>query len=405
VLLSWVIALGWTADPNQLSMHLFYRARLVRAYLGASNRRRSRSRKDITQTAAGDDVMIKDLENCYRGGPYHLVNTTLNLVGGKDLATTQRSAANFVISKQYCGSSRTGYRDTREYMNGQFTLGAAVATSGAAASPNMGSVSTTASQAMLLTLLNIRLGFWAPTPNKAHWKEPQARLWPFLTLREFLSQTNDLGAHCYLTDGGHFDNTGLYSLVERGCRFIMMSDCGADPQLQFQDLGEAIRRCRIDFGSEINLEIGPLLRDEHGKSKQHFIVGTIKYSRTHFESLHYKKLDEDARTGTIVLFKPVLTGHEIADVLQYGFKHPKDFPHQTTADQWYDEAQFESYRRLGQLTAQSFLEHFERESRLKAINRKLREGDVFSAEDVEKLFVTALKLANQKSDRKVEELD
>src|SRR5205814_2225920 len=32
VLLSWVVVLGWTADPNQLSMHLFYRARLIRAY-------------------------------------------------------------------------------------------------------------------------------------------------------------------------------------------------------------------------------------------------------------------------------------------------------------------------------------------------------------------------------------
>src|SRR5262249_27592503 len=33
----WVAALGWMVDPNAVSMHQFYKGRLVRAYLGASN--------------------------------------------------------------------------------------------------------------------------------------------------------------------------------------------------------------------------------------------------------------------------------------------------------------------------------------------------------------------------------
>jgi hypothetical protein len=396
VLLGWVVVLGWTADPNQLSMHLFYRARLIRAYLGASNFRRSESRRAITQSVIGDDVRIKDLENCYRGGPYHIINTTLNLVGGSDLATTQRSAAVFTMTKNYCGSSRTGYRDTREYMNGQLTLGTAVAISGAAASPAMGSRTPSAAQAMLMTLLNVRLGFWAPTPNKDYWQESQARLWPFLMLREFMSQTNDLASHCYLTDGAHFENTGLYSLVERGCRYMVVSDCGADPHQQFHDLGEAIRRCRIDFDAEIDIKINPLLPRNGGEAPSHFAIGTIKYSRRHFESLHYTDLSEEARKGIIILFKPVLTGHEDADLIQYGREDAHGFPHQTTADQWYDEAQFESYRRLGQITAHALLEKLEGKE-MEDINNRLKSGRKISSDEVKRLFDIAKSIADSES--------
>jgi len=86
-----------------------------------------------------------------------------------------------------------------------------------------------------------------PTPSHGSWPLSQTRLWPYYLLRESLSQTNDLGSYCYLTDGGHFDNTGLYSLIERGCRYIVLVDNGADPEACFADVGEAIRRCRIDF--------------------------------------------------------------------------------------------------------------------------------------------------------------
>ncbi|MCA1634515.1 MAG: hypothetical protein LC802_12680 [Acidobacteria bacterium] len=370
VSLTWVVAMGWMADPNRLSLHNFYRARLVRAYLGASNKYRSEQLRTIREAVEGDDVLLQDLGNCRRGAPYHLINTTLNLVGGRDLTTAQRSADSFILSRRFCGSSRTGYRDTREYMGGQLSLGTAVAVSGAAASPNMGSKTLTSSLAMLMTFLNVRLGFWAPTPNKKDWRETRARLWPFYMLREFTSQTNDLSTYCYLTDGGHFDNTGLYALVERGCRFIFVADCGADPKPCFQDVGAALRRCRIDFGSEIDLDLTPVTRKrDDGLADSHFAVGSILYSREHAEALGWElppaaaaratdegqRADELARTGVIILFKPVVTGRdEPADVRQFKLENSL-FPQQTTADQWFDEAQFESYRRLGHLSAYSVL--------------------------------------------------
>lgn len=54
-----------------------------------------------------------------------------------------------------------------------------------------------------------------------------------------------------ISDGGHFENLGIYDVVRRYVRFIICSDPGADPQFAFGDLGNAIDRCRRDFGIEI----------------------------------------------------------------------------------------------------------------------------------------------------------
>lgn len=403
--LVWVVALGWMVDPNTVSMHQFYKARLVRAYLGASNPRRLKEHKEIANAVAGDDVSLSLLKNCQRGAPYHLINTTLNLVAGRDLSTAQRSASSFILSKNYCGSLRTNYRPTDSYMNGRLSLGTAVAASGAAVSPSMGSKKPTAAMAMLLTLLNVRLGYWSPTPNKENWKMSQPRLWPFYLLREFLSQTNDLSSYCYLTDGGHFDNTGLYSLVERGCRYIVLVDCGADPQPScFQDLGDAIRRCRIDFGAEVDLKLDNLIENKCQSATQYFAVGEIKYSREHAKALHWKiearenDKDEEAELrGILIYFKPTILGKETADVRQYAIEN-KFFPQQSTANQWFGEAQFESYRRLGQSYAK---EAFEKLEAVKRINRRIR----LSPKDVEAIFVEIYDKYNPKSDQPEETSD
>ena len=343
ILIGAVIAIGWLADPNLLSMHGFYKARLTRAYLGASNA--ARENEQITDAAPGDDVKMTALWNHDAGAPYHLINTTLSLVGGSDLAMSQRSAENFIMSRYHCGSARTGYRCTADYMSGDLSLGTAAAVSGAAASPTMGSQTPSAALSLLLALFNVRLGFWAPTPSGRRWNEPHARLWPFYLLRETLSNTGELGTYCYLTDGGHFDNTGLYALVERGCRYIVICDCGADPRLGFEDIGVAIRRCRIDFGSEIDLKIDEFRarEKENDTAHTHVVWGTIQYQPEHLRMLN---LDEHKSQGVIVWVKPSVTALNAADVRQYRLAHD-DFPQQATADQWYDESQFESYRRLG----------------------------------------------------------
>ena len=66
-------------------------------------------------------------------------------------------------------------------------------------------------------------------------------------------------------------------------------------------------------------------------------------------------LGAESAHGVIVWIKPAVTPKDAVDVQQY-HRANTDFPQQSTADQWYDESQFESYRRLGYSSA---LEAFE----------------------------------------------
>jgi hypothetical protein len=352
-----VVALGWLIDPNAVALHAFYRARLVRAYLGASNVRRN---AEVTETVPGDDVSLREVRNFELGAPHHLVNTTLNLVGGRDLGAAQRSAAPFVLSSIVCGSGRTGYRRTAEYMQGSLTLGTAIAASGAAVSPNMGARTQSAALSLLMGLFNVRLGIWVPNPGKARWMDPQTRLWPFYLLRESLSQTNALGQYTYLTDGGHFENTGLYALVERACRNIIVIDAGEDHEPNFDDIGNAVRLCRIDFGAEVNFPAGferfGAAKDK-GETEVHVAQGTIRYSRAHLEWLGFDRRivaeaaseDRTKPHGTVLWIKPVVAKGDPVDLRQFHLERPP-FPQDTTKDQWFTEQQFESYRSLGALS-------------------------------------------------------
>jgi hypothetical protein len=130
-----------------------------------------------------------------------------------------------------------------------------------------------------------------------------------------------------------------------------MVDCGADPEPCFSDLGDAIRRCRIDFGVDIDLAVDKFQRSGGRLSSTHFVIGTIVYHPEHARRLGWPEPgDKDRRRGTIVWIKPSLLDSDPADVLQYALENCT-FPQQTTADQWFDEAQFESYRRLGWASA------------------------------------------------------
>jgi hypothetical protein len=248
----------------------------------------------------------------------------------------------------------------------------------------MGAGKTTASQAMLMTLLNLRLGFWAPTPGDEHWESRQARLWPFQTLREFLSQTNDLSSYCYLTDGGHFDNLGIYSLVERGCRYIVAVDAVADPEPCFSDLGYAIRRCRIDFDADIDLNITAFIKaKDFSFTNQHYAIGQIIYSEGHAKSLGWEDTSLSARTGVFVYIKSSLLRNEKelrADVRQYGIEN-SDFPQQSTINQWFDEAQFESYRQLGRHCGLTMLNKVATDQRKERIEKLKKKGTGLSQEE------------------------
>jgi predicted acylesterase/phospholipase RssA len=378
-LICWLIACGfalWVAlrrvDVNAFSLQGLYANRLIRAYLGAS--RYPRDADPYTQFDYQDDVPMRKLRADAAGltkdaqkrgeqlrtydGPYPLVNVALNLVHGDKLDWQERKAAAFVLTPHHCGSDVTGYcptvldgktkagLDEEKTYAGDLTLGTAVAISGAAASPNSGYHSSPA-VTFLLTVFNARLGSWLGNPSNPDTREQPSPWYGMMHLfKEMIGWTDATSKYVYLSDGGHFENLAVYELIKRRCQFVVVCDAGQDESHAFEDLGNMIRKVRIDH--KIRIEISPdflRLQKEPRKSRWHCAVGKIRYD----------DVDKEQAPGLLIYVKPSLTGDEPADVLHYATGHPA-FPHETTADQFYTESQFESYRALGQHIAEAVFE-------------------------------------------------
>ena len=333
------LAIGWVAarfvNINQFSLHGMYRDRLIRAYLGASNPERygaPPARKEdapnrFTGFAESDNIRMYRLKR----RPFHVVNTCLNLMAGQRLAWQQRKAESFTITPLHCGSASLGYRPSNKYGH-RISLGTAVTISGAAASPAMGYHSSPAI-GFILTLLNARLGAWLGNPGPAGdrtWTEPGPRSAVASLLREALGLADDRCPYVYLSDGGHFENLALYEMVRRECRLIVLLDSGCDPEFTYEDLGNALRKIRIDLGVTIRFDDAAIepLRQKHKRCA----VGRILYPA--------------GEPGYLVYVKPMIAGDESPDVASYAAGHPA-FPHESTANQWFNESQTESYRMLG----------------------------------------------------------
>jgi hypothetical protein len=145
-----------------------------------------------------------------------------------------------------------------------------------------------------------------------------------------------------LSDGGHFENLGLYEMVLRRCHNIIVIDAGADPNCQFEDLGNALRKIKIDLGIPIRFEDGLKMKAGSKPENCYCAVATIDYGCVDSD----ESLPESECEGTLIYLKAGLTGGEPPDVRQYALTH-KTFPHETTANQFFNESQFESYHHLG----------------------------------------------------------
>lgn len=325
-------------DPNKFSLHGMYRNRLIRAYLGAS--RRDRDADPFTDFDKGDNVFLKDLTT---SRPFHVINAALNLAGGTRLEWQQRKAESFTFSKLHAGACELSYRrvksdDGRHYggPNG-VSLGTAVAISGAAVNPNMG-YNSSPLVTFLLTLFNARLGWWLGNPGARgaatwHRNGPRFSLGPLIS--EAFSLTSDRRRYVNLSDGGHFENLGLYEMVRRRCHLIVVIDASADPRYAFEDLAGAIRKIQIDFGVSIEIDTAAI-HPRKGDEWAHWAKGVIRYTDA----------DQQGVNGQLLYLKPVLTGDEGSAVQSYR-RSSEDFPHESTADQFFSESQFESYRELG----------------------------------------------------------
>ncbi len=360
------LLLSWRVDINDFSMHHFYKNRLVRCYLGALRPATGEFRRKpdpFTGFDARDDTPLAEFgspghdqkinfateEYC---GPYPILNGALNLAGGTPLAWQERKAASFAFTPLYCGYdkpqidnendnqeaespkvSKNAYTPTGTFAYEKgINVGTAMGISGAAANPNAG-YHTSPAVAFLMTIFNVRLGWWLGNParyGKADNPGPKFGLNYLITELFGLAKADK--AYVNVSDGGHFENLGMYELVRRRCRYIIACDGEQDGGLKFEGLANAIRKCRTDFDVKIDIDVEQI-RLKDGFSRAHCVVGKITYP-------------EDVDPGYLLYLKSSLTGNEATDILQYHCIHP-DFPHESTADQWFDESQFESYRKLG----------------------------------------------------------
>ena len=359
--------LAWRVGVNEFSMHHFYRNRLMRGYLAATRRRtdREKTANPFTGFDDEDDMKLCLLRNeeGYQG-PFPIINTTLNASQVTDLDRQDRKGESFVFTPLFCGfdisptrangnqklkSYEYGYRPTEQYAypsktlpNGETTpggpdLSTTMAISGAAANPNQGAHSSPAT-AFLMTVFNARLGWWIGNPREQAWQDSDPGAGLVYLIYDLLGRTSIAQDFVCLSDGGHFDNMGLYELIRRRARLIVLGDAEQDNLLTCEGLANSVRRCRVDFGVEIVIDVTHITsRDEKTtQSKCHYAKGTIWYPED----------PEGQPSGQLIYLKSSLTGDEPVDVREYATSNP-DFPQQSTADQFFSEAQFESYRRLG----------------------------------------------------------
>lgn len=387
-----LFAFGWWPEVNYLSLHRYYRDRLLELFMPdlAAVRRNVNADVEVrvSKSIPGDATMLGELcqlpvvderlapasqpsaaERKLRRGPYPIINANVVLAASRNPRYRARGGDNFILSPLFCGSSATGWTRTEPAPDKGLTLATAMAISGAALNPNAGpggeGVTRQPVLSVLMGMLNLRLGFWTLNPacqnrmaaanESLRWTTPNL-IHPGLSEsfgRENLKE--DAGTRfVLLTDGGHFENLGLYELVRRRLKLIVVCDATADPDFKFGDLSNAIEKVRTDFGAIIELSdadlqtLIPVPADGKTPDPSHpptahrgYLIAPIRYSLRSGQSA-----DGPTDHGTLVLLKATFFHGLGADLLGYRRGHPA-FPNQSTGDQFFDEKQFEAYRELG----------------------------------------------------------
>ncbi|MEZ4824787.1 MAG: hypothetical protein R3C61_00620 [Bacteroidia bacterium] len=370
------IALGMFVNSNRLSLHYFYRDRLSEAFLKTDGRvlrdKPQRQGMPMVNLRNDENIPIKDMgwkkhpektavqnndpENRidpdgtvwepWPRSPYHIIVTAINLQGTSELVRKDLKSDHFVFSRNYTGSTSTGYVRSDVYREGKTKLARAMTISAAAVSSGMG-MSSFFAQTFITTLLNLRLGYWTENPwryknyGTPGWKNPKWNytFWPYYLVQELLGLLTADRRMVNVSDGGHTgDNLGLLPLLQRRCKYIIICDFEEDKNFLFESFSHAIRMANIEENIDIEIDLSPLVpsRPEPGKitsSARSVAIGKIGYP--------------DRTTGTIFYLKSSINQETLpVSASNYHAKYP-DFPHQTTADQFFDDAQFEAYRSLG----------------------------------------------------------
>lgn len=338
-------------NVNHLGIHRMYRDRLMETFL--PNLSDVKNNNWGLATEANKIPLHKLCQQNPR--PYHLINTNVVLVDSNQSKFRGRGGDNFILSPLFCGSDATGWRESDKYKTpgspGGITLPTAMAISGAALNPNsgVGGVGITRNKLVstLLAILNLKLGYWIsnPDPDKTMSMPPNF-LSPGLKGGVLGGGLSEDRKALELSDGGHFENLGIYELIRRKLNVIVVTDGGADPQFSFGDLANAVEKARVDFGATIVFKEGQYSLDEliPGSSESPPLAGKFPTAKNPFAvaDVYYS----DDTQGVLIYVKTTLIKNVPADLVGYKTAN-ETFPDQSTGDQFFDERQFEAYRELG----------------------------------------------------------
>ena len=372
---------GIFVDLNLIGPHRIWRDRLMEAFMPD---KKAVEENDWQPAKKADKTLMEEVCGEKHSRPYHLINTNIILVDSNKIKYKNRGGDNFILSRLYCGSDATGWAPTTTFQkigSRGMTLATAMATSAAALNPNAGvsgeGVTRNTVVSLLLSILNLRLGYWTTNPDpeapdrakkniehptvsdrvsraikglfhavqKTSMPIPPNFFVPGLTSelsRTGLTQTR---LNIQLSDGGHFENLALYELIRRKLSLIVLSDGGADAGFNFDDLANAVEKVRVDFGAKITFRddygLDKLLPKSAGKGRYIKKYGIAENGFAIADIVY-----DDDTEGLLVYIKLTMVRDLPTDVYSYKGIHP-DFPHQSTADQFFDEKQFEAYRELG----------------------------------------------------------
>ncbi len=356
-----VTLLAYLLPINNISIHRYYRDRLMETFMPDAEKIIHGDKAFEAEMANGTPVHDIKL-NSKNPAPYHLINTNIILVESDIAKFRGRGGDNFIISPQYSGSNATGWRKTKEFCGGKITLPTAVAISGAAANPDSGvagrGLTTNVIISVLMSIFNLRLGYWTSNPDpvrQANQQKIPSYLIPGFWEMLRRNKMNETAEFVQLSDGGHFENLALYELFRRRARLIIVCDAGADADYEFGDLANAIEKARVDFGVKVDIsrkdldELTPATSPR--QQDMDYPVANKSYL---LARVYYADDKAEVEPGRLVYIKTTLSRNVGADI--HGYKRVNPFfPDQTTADQFFDEVQFEAYRELGWQIAQDML--------------------------------------------------
>lgn len=390
----WLIGLALAAlfigfaDVTSMSLHPFYRRRLARTF--AVRRIPLAGEENTAVRYPDNEPTWLDGYGRITEGPKFVFACSATIAGPEKPAPGL-NAVSYVLSADLVGGPELGWFKTEKLLDAapprirrDLTVEAAIAVSGAAFASAMGRQDKGIEK--LLAISGARLGTWLPNPyfvrqlcNDAdcHRYNPDdpPRVLPKslptirgagYLYREILGINNKDERLVQITDGGHYDNSGLVEALRRRCRRIIVIDGGGDPPPLPTGLTDALRLAKYELGVNIALKrkgpyslenIAPGSGTQFAKdnalaslnpriTRGAVVIGDITYPAA---------AGLKVRTGTLIFVKAVVSQACPYWLLSYAASS-EIFPHDPTSDQWFNEGQFAAYTELGRVIAKEAVE-------------------------------------------------